>query len=198
VAIIVAAAVLWPGAADAGDSAKGGGSGAQGSGSGSGQDGVDPNTAGKRAVGSTGKSPGTSTSPDPAKSGAGSRPSSKSSPGGSSGGGSSQQSPSTPGGGGGGTGSGGGTGGGSSDKPALVLYVVGTKNGSCYSKAGYQWEINSPVTKHWIYVDGDYISGGTERSGGTGPQTFWGTGSHEVKIYLEQPNIVRSVSFTMC
>ncbi|WP_433465888.1 serine/threonine protein kinase [Spirillospora sp. CA-128828] len=195
-AVIVAAAILWPGAADAGDSAKGSGNGSKGSGLGSPQESIDPNTAGKRALGSNGRSPAPSSSPDPAKSGPGSRPSSRTSPG-SPGGDAPRQSPTSP---GAGNGDGGdnGDGGGASDKPPLVINIVGTKKGSCYTKGGYLWEINSVVTKHWIYVDGSEVDAGSERSGGTGPQTFWGSGSHTVKIYLEQPNIVRSASWTMC
>jgi hypothetical protein len=65
-------------------------------------------------------------------------------------------------------------------------------------EGGYQYEINYPNAKHQTYVDGDYIDGSSDRSSKAGPATFWGSGNHVVAIYMDEPDIVKRVSFTMC
>lgn len=82
--------------------------------------------------------------------------------------------------------------------PQALPALIGTKRGSCYTKGGYQYEINYPNAKHQVYVDGDYIDGNSDRHSTVGPATFWGSGNHVVKVYMDDLNIVKSVSFTMC
>jgi serine/threonine protein kinase len=92
--------------------------------------------------------------------------------------------------GGGGGGSGGGGGG-------ISLSVFGTKSGSCYTKAGYRYTISYPNPSHQLYHDGSMVTDSSQRSFEL-PAGSWASGTHRISVYMDEPNVMDSVSFTAC
>ncbi|XVQ13276.1 serine/threonine-protein kinase [Spirillospora sp. CA-255316] len=196
-AVVLGAAVtmtvlLWPnlseadseGGADVGGAAPGADPQRQGV--------VSPTASGSPTGGTSGKpSPGASSPGAKPKPGTGSA----SSPGTGTGAGTGRPASPTPtkssgGGGGSGGGSGGGGGG-------ISLSVFGTKSGSCYTKAGYRYTISYPNPSHQLYHDGSMVTDSSQRSFEL-PAGSWASGTHRISVYMDEPNVVDSVSFTAC
>ncbi|GAA2114009.1 serine/threonine-protein kinase [Actinomadura alba] len=156
---------------------------------------VSPTASGSPTNGTTGEpSPGASSPGSKPKSGTGSGSSprtgtgSGSSPG--TGTGDSPERPASPaptkssGGGGGGGG--------------IALSVFGTKSGSCYTKAGYRYTISYPNPSHQLFQDGSMITDSSQRSFELRASGGWTSGTHRISVYMDEPNVVDSVTFTAC
>ncbi|GAA4620912.1 hypothetical protein GCM10023196_006740 [Actinoallomurus vinaceus] len=187
--VVVAGAILWPGMSEAEDPGKGSGRGKAEAAHGTGQETRNPTASGGPGDGVSGKPSAGPSSPNSTKTPGG--PSPKPSAGKTQPKTRSARPTTT-------RSSGTGGGGTSGGRPGLVLTAIGTKSGSCYTKGGYQYQINYPNARHWVYVDGDEVDSSSERYSKVGPETFWGSGNHVVKLYMQEPNIVRTISFTMC
>jgi hypothetical protein len=186
-AVVAAGAILWPGMSEAEDPGKGSGGGKGEAARGIGEETRNPTASGGPTNGVSGRP-----SVDP------SSPNSKNTPGGPSPKPSAGKThaktrsakPTTT--------RSSGTGGGGGSRPGLVLTVIGTKRGSCYTKGGYEYQINYPNAKHQVVVDGSLTDANSDRYSKAGPATFWGSGNHVVKVYMDDPDVMKSVSFTMC